>query len=157
MPAWKVALKLYYVYVDDCILYRNIESTQDTTLLQKDLHLLKQWEKKWKMSFNVNKCLVLPVTQKRSPIQANYFLHSTQLMLVESAKYLGVTIDSKLSFNQHVNSICKRANSVLGSLQRNFTNCPCKVEADHDLRICHNYISSLFWNMLYQFGHLMPN
>ena len=82
------------------------------------------------MSFNVNKCSVLSVSHKKSPIQTSYFLHSKQLVLVNSTKYLGVTIDSKLSFNQHVDNICKRANSVLGFLRRNFDNSPRKVKAD---------------------------
>ena len=33
-----------HLYADDCILYRNIKSIQDTVLLQKDLYLLEQWE-----------------------------------------------------------------------------------------------------------------
>ena len=104
-----------HLYADDCILYRNIKSIQDTVLLQKDLYLLEQWEK-WKMSFNVNKCSVLSVSHKKSSIQTSYFLYSKQLVLVNSTKYLGVTIDSKSSFNQHVDNICKIANSVLGFL-----------------------------------------
>ena len=66
----------------------------------------------------------------RVPYKLATFLHSKQLVLVNSAKYLGVTIDSKLSFNQHVNNICKRANSALGFLRRNFNNSPRKVKAD---------------------------
>ena len=54
------------------------------------------------MSFNVDKCMVLSVAQKRIPIQGKYFLHNTELKITESAKYLGVEIDSKLSFNQHI-------------------------------------------------------
>ena len=43
---------------------------------------------------------------QKSPIQTSYFLHSTQLASVHLAKYLGVTIDSKLSFNQQVDNVC---------------------------------------------------
>ena len=76
--------------------------------------------------------MVLLVTQKRIPIIlfAKYFLHSTELDITISAKYLWVEIDSKLSFNQHINNICKKTYSVLGYLQRNFSNCPCKGKAD---------------------------
>ena len=84
------------LYVDDCILYQKIEPAHDIIMLQNDLYLLKQWEK-WEMSFNVDKCMVLSVTQKRIPIQGKYFLHNTELKMTECAKYLGVKIDSKLS------------------------------------------------------------
>ena len=116
------------LYADDCILYRNIKSIQDSVLLLKDLHLLEQWMEKWKMS--VNKCLVLSVLHKKNPIQVSYFLHNKQLALVNSTKYLGVTIDFKLSLNQDVDNICKKANSMLAFLQRNFNNSPRKVKAD---------------------------
>jgi len=36
--------------------------------LQEDLKLLELWKKKWKMSFNVDKCMVVSVTLKRTPI-----------------------------------------------------------------------------------------
>ena len=80
----------------------------------------------------LNKCyhvvyVLYRLTNKR---QGMINLHSKQLVLVNSAKYLGVTIDSKLLFNQHVDNICKKANSVLGFLRRNFNNSPHKVKAD---------------------------
>ena len=55
----------------------------------------------------------LTVTLKKKPLMTSYSLHSHPLALVNSAKYLGVTIDSKLSFNDHINAICKKANSTL--------------------------------------------
>ena len=95
-------------------------------------------EKKWKMSFYVDKYMFHSITQKRILIQGKYFLHNTELKMTESAKYLGVEIDSKLSFKQHINNtnnICKKAYSVLGFLRRNFRNCPHRVKADNILHI----------------------
>ena len=68
--------------------------------------------------------------KKEFPYKGNIFLHNTELKMTECAKYLGVEIDSKLSFNQHINNACKKVYSVLGFLQRNFRNCPRKVKAD---------------------------
>ena len=56
--------------------------------------------------------------------------HGKQLTAVECAKYLGVSIDSKLSFNQHVDNVCKKANSVLSFVRRNFKNCSRKIKED---------------------------
>ena len=33
------------------------------------------WDKKWKTSFNIDKCVVVSVTLKQTPIPANYTLH----------------------------------------------------------------------------------
>ena len=64
---------------------------------------------KWNMSFNVNKCMVVSVTLKRIPIQADYILHGRILTAVKCAKSLGVSIDSELRFNQHFDNLCKKA------------------------------------------------
>jgi len=42
---------------------------------------------------------------------ANYTLHGKHLTTADCAKYLSVLINSKLSFNQHVDNVCKKANS----------------------------------------------
>ena len=43
-------------------------------------------------------------------------------------KYLGVTIQSNLSWKPHINNITKRANSTLGFLRRNLRKCPSKIK-----------------------------
>ena len=57
------------LYADDCILYRRIDSFTDVRALQDNLQLLELWEKKWKMSFNIDKCMVISITLKQTPIQ----------------------------------------------------------------------------------------
>ena len=46
----------------------------------------------------------------------------------EVIKYLGINIDSKLNFNQHVNEKCKRATTVLNMLKRNLYFAPKSVK-----------------------------
>ena len=58
------------LFADDCLLYRTINAQHDTVILQEDLNILQQWEAKWLMSFNPDKCEVglLRVTNKRKHI-----------------------------------------------------------------------------------------
>ncbi len=49
-------------------------------------------------------------------------------LVVNSAKYLGVHIDSKLSFNTHIDAVVKRANSTNAFLSRNFHHCNRKIK-----------------------------
>ena len=67
---------------------------------------------------------------KKHPIPSEYYLHNYKLTAVTKAKYLGVTLDSTLSFNFHIDSISKKANSVLSFIQRNLRKCYHKVKID---------------------------
>ena len=44
--------------------------------------------------------------------------------------YLSVIIDTKLTFNNHLDHVCKKANSVLAFLRRNFRLCQRKIKSD---------------------------
>ncbi|XP_072027820.1 uncharacterized protein [Amphiura filiformis] len=80
------------------------------------------------MSFNASKCQVLRVTNKRKPTLACYSIHGHTLEIVNTAKYLGVHLDSKLSFNSHIDTITKKANSTKAFLSRNISHCSQKVK-----------------------------
>ena len=43
------------LFTDDCILYRQIDSTADCVKLQDDLDALQHWEDMWLMTFNAKK------------------------------------------------------------------------------------------------------
>jgi hypothetical protein len=42
------------LFADDCLLYRHVNSQNDSDLLQKDLSALEKWEEEWQMSFHVD-------------------------------------------------------------------------------------------------------
>ena len=107
------------LFADDTLLYLTVHSQTDADIIQRDLNILEEWEKKWLMHFNVDKCYVLHVSQKRNPLIHNYTLHGQTLKSVESAKYLRVTITSDLCWNCHVSNITNKGNQTLGFLKRN--------------------------------------
>ena len=102
------------LFVDDCLLYGKIETDNDRRILQQDLFNVDMWERKWLMTlnFNVDKCVIVQISLKPQ-CETSYILYNNKLKQVTDAKYLGVIIDSKLSFNKHVDVICKKANSTL--------------------------------------------
>ena len=71
------------------------------------------------LQFHPNKCVVLPKTKKKDPLELNYNLHGHNLEHVSSAKYLGVTITSDLKWSAHIQNICQKANRTIGFLKRN--------------------------------------
>ncbi len=52
-----------------------------------------------------------------------YSLHGHTLQRVLSAKYLGVTLQTDLSWVEHVDNTCAKANRALGFLRRNLKVC----------------------------------
>ena len=92
----------HQLFADHCILYRQINSPTDAAILQNDLKELENWEKVWKMKFNIEKCMILTVTLKKHPLFSEYYLHNHKLTTVTKAKYLSVTLDSTLSFYRHI-------------------------------------------------------
>ena len=120
------------LFADDNVVYREVSSHDDAANLQKDLDALQAWESKWLMRFNAAKCQVLQVTNKRNPFPASYTIHGQVLETVNSAKYLGVHLDPKLNFNNHVDSITRKANCTRAFFSRNLWHTSQKVkEAVH--------------------------
>ena len=50
---------------DDCACYRETEDTDDTLKLQKYMHQLVCWARKWDMRFQPVKCNMVQITRKR--------------------------------------------------------------------------------------------
>ena len=65
-----------------------------------------------------------------SPVIYSYFLGNTVITEVIHTKYLGVTFDQKLSWNEHIQRISSKANQVNGFLQRNLHQCPVTVKSN---------------------------
>ena len=70
------------------------------------------------------------ITNKRNPIIYNYLLENHTIAEVPHTKYLGVTIDQRLSWNEHIQRISKKANQVNNFLCRNLHQCPTDVKSN---------------------------
>ena len=79
------------------------------------------------MEFHPDKCQLLRITNKRQPLECIYKIHGIILKEFNSAKYLGVTIDSNLNWKDQCNNVYKKASFMLSFLERNFYKCPLNV------------------------------
>ena len=107
------------LFADDTMMYMTVSSENDANTLQHDLDKLAAWEEKWMMKFHPQKCSVLRITRKKSPYIHNYQLHGHTLLSETNSKYLGLIINEKLSWNNHIDNVCKKGNSSLAFLRRN--------------------------------------
>ena len=108
------------VFADDTKIYDDSRKCEN---LQKDLYSMQNWTEKWNLYFNVAKCKVMHVG-KRNP-QCEYFMKlegkNQKIGTCEEEKDLGIIFDKNLSFDNHIASITKKANQMLGVIRRTFT------------------------------------
>ena len=117
------------LFADDCLLYRPIRSTSDSTKLQDDLDKLEKWENDWKMAFHPQKCTTIHISKKRKPTICDYHLHGHTLESVPGGKYLGLYISKDLSWREHINQTTAKASRSVGFLRRNLRSCPQEVKS----------------------------
>lgn len=148
------------LFADDSVIYRKIETIEDSHILQQDLFRLQEWADKWQMSFNIKKCKILRITRRtKTKINFNYVMSTptlppstieieqrtiedakevlkvrpptlsfTPLEEITSDRYLGVILDNKLSFNEHVDTIVKKATNLLNLCRRNLNMCSPQIK-----------------------------
>ena len=95
-------------------------------MLQRDLEMLGEWSRVWQLRFNVDKCKVLQVGRaiESEPYvmqDENGISYPLQSVEEEKDHHLGVWIDSKLKFSNHVEHAVSKANQILELIRRSFT------------------------------------
>ena len=69
-------------------------------------------------------------TRKQQPLYFDYKINKCTLECVSEFKDLGVFVDSKLTFNVHINTVVSKANKLLGFIYRStkyFSNTRCMI------------------------------
>ena len=56
------------LFADDALLYRSINTMNDSVILQNDIDKLVSWSKTWQMQFNVTKCHTMRISRKKEPV-----------------------------------------------------------------------------------------
>ena len=113
------------MYADDILLYRHIRQASDYQLLQQDVEALGEWANNNYLTFNPAKSKAMVFSRKRCPVPVpSYFkLNGSKLEIVDSVKYLGITISSDLTWSKHINIIGSKARKLVGLLFRQFYRC----------------------------------
>ena len=92
------------LFVDECVLYRVIQTVEDHHCLQQDLRMYRvdriiQWTKQWQTNLNIDKCAILTSSRSITPPKFQYYIDNTTLNRTNQHLYLGVLIHSTLSFS----------------------------------------------------------
>jgi hypothetical protein len=83
----------------------------------ESLELIK-WFSINQMKANPEKFQAIAVGKKTKGKNLTFNLEGNQIKCETEVKVLGVTIDFKLNFNEHISNICKKASRQLNVLKR---------------------------------------
>ena len=138
------------LFADDSKIYCRVQNSNNVKpelsraheKLQKDLNELHEWAKKWKMSFNTDKCKVMHLGYGNA--KQEYTLDGTLLLESTGEKDLGVLIDNELSFSKHIRGIVAKANKMLGLIKISFES----LEENDDVKMFSNLYNTLIRPLL---------
>lgn len=108
----------YQMFADDLKLYKVIREHNDTVSLQNDINAVTDWCSRNRMVLNAAKCYHIKFTRKRHPTQAFYHINGSLITEVTNIRDLGVTLDSKLDFRDHIDLIAKKGARLAGFVTR---------------------------------------
>ena len=126
-------------YADDATLLARIPSpymrSDVAESLNRDLSKISTWCNLWGMRLNHNSTQSMIVSRPRTvfPPHPDFLVGSTSLNSCEFFTILGVTFDSKFTFERHIRSISSVAQKI-GLLRKSF-----RIFGDHDVLLrCFN-------------------
>lgn len=96
---------------DDLKVFTKIKNIGDAISMQRDVDTIGNWCTANKPQVNTSKCNVISFTHRREITfqYFNYDINGYALYRVQSIRDLGVTFDSKLSFEGHIKTITNKA------------------------------------------------
>jgi hypothetical protein len=109
-----------YRYADDIVITVQGKFAHTVReLIQAALDVVDNWTIKEGLSISPHKTAIVPFTNRRSleglgPL----LLRDKRLQILDEVKYLGVTLDSKLSWNQHLQAIIRKTQTTFAVIRR---------------------------------------
>ena len=111
------------LYADDTLLYSVGNSCKEASdKLQMSLDEICKWYSGNRLALNENKSKCMLITSKhRTRLDDNQIdvnINGTNIEQVRTVKYLGVTIDENLTWNDHISALCKNLGFKISTLSR---------------------------------------
>ena len=111
------------IFADDTSLFLKVnDRSNSNTQLNSDLAKICKWAFQWNMSFNLDpKKQAIGVCFSNRRDKGNYppvHFNSTNVQVADSQKHLGLVLDSKLNFNEHMESTITKCNKIIGLMKK---------------------------------------
>jgi Reverse transcriptase (RNA-dependent DNA polymerase)/Endonuclease-reverse transcriptase len=116
-PQTKISL-----FADDtAVIAQSTLPNQTNKYLQRHIQLLEPYYNKWKIQINTDKTKLtyyntLRPNTRRSSIKTPVTFYNIALQHQKSTKYLGVTLDRKLTYTEHITAVSNAAHQAIRTL-----------------------------------------
>ena len=110
------------LFADDTSIFRVVDNSNVAASdLNHDLEAIESWAKTWRMSFNPDpskRAVELRFSTRKAQVQhPDIFFNGVPVDKVTTHKHLGLTLDSKLSFEAHIKATISKARKGIGLLR----------------------------------------
>jgi len=111
-----------YMYADGTKICREVCDTSDSGKLQMDLNNIQKWSEEWQLKFNSTKYKVMHLGNANDRSKYSMKENGMEVLLESDSeeKDLGIWIDDKLKFTNHIGHAVAKSNQILGLIKRSF-------------------------------------
>ena len=105
-----------FIFADDIKIFRPIMNRDDQTILQQDITVLEKWGENWMLKLHPDKYRHMEIGKNN--VGKNQYYTTTNNVTEtidthEKPKELGVTFDSKLTFDEHISQVVNKATKII--------------------------------------------
>ena len=108
------------IFADNVTVYKVISGASDCCVLQEDLAHIVCWTIAWQVRLNPEP---LNITKKQAPIHFDYTINGGVIQWKPFVCYLGIYVNSQLTWTNHSNMIASKATKLLNVLRRTMFGC----------------------------------
>ena len=129
---------LFLIYINDlalsCKYFFPVLFADDTTLIathnnfnylidsvNNDLSSISKWFQLNKLTLNVKKCnfiIFCNINKSYPKDQAKLYINGIEMTQVKTTKFLGILVDERLDWTNHIDLVCKRLTKMMGILRK---------------------------------------
>lgn len=104
------------LFADDTMFFTTDKNPKRASIqLQHQLNIASNWFDKWRLHINTSKTVAILFSHHNNHPD-KLIISGQQIPWTTSAKYLGITLDRRLSFNPHIKNTILKANRIRRSL-----------------------------------------
>ncbi len=104
------------VFADDLVTGIDISTIEDR--LNQNAKVMEIWARDCVLSFSASNTKIMIFTRKRNIRDPIVKVNGELVEGVENFRYLGVTLDSKLTWTKHIDNTCRKANIVMSNCRK---------------------------------------